>query len=156
MKNIILALFAATISVLASGQNTPARIVMKSGETLDVHHFGQLDCSGNTYTKKFTLIKGKYAGIVTEISDYRDIKKITLIGFSKSPMPSVGNEKGMINILKRNGVSVTLEEAEISLSCYGGDEKYNQLEVQIKHPLNDKIVETMVQTKDIDYILFEF
>lgn len=75
MKKAIIVMVAALFALAAQSQNTPARIVMKGGETLDVVHFGQLDCSGNRYAKKFTLIKGKYAGLVTEIKDYRDIKK---------------------------------------------------------------------------------
>ena len=78
-----------------------------------------------------------------------------LQGFTKPPVASVGNEKGTITFTRKDGVTVTLDNAELLLSCYGAGDKYNQIKVQLINPLTDKLIETTVDVKDIKMINFK-
>lgn len=150
---LVLFLFC-TISL--SSQNTqPALIKLKDGKTVDVYHFGQLECNKSRYFDSFIMLKGRYENIPSEIKDYKTISKMILIGFDDPPVASIGNEKSRITVYKRNGVVVELVEAELELSCYGADEKYNQIKVQILNPLTEKVVERTIDVKDIDSIIFK-
>jgi hypothetical protein len=153
MKYLFIILFSFSIFTLKA--ETPADIHLKSGKTIHAHHFGQLTCNGTRYFKNFIMIKGKYEGVVSEIKEYHDIKRIDLLDFEEPPLSTGENERGKISIEKKNGISFILDDAEITLSCYGVDEKYNQLQVQIINPVTEKPTETTIDTQDIDYILFK-
>lgn len=142
------------ISVSAQ-ENVPAIIKLKDGKTVDVHHFGQLECNKTRYFDSYIMLKGRYENIPTEIKDYNTISKMVMIDFEDPPVASVGNETSRITVYKRNGVVVDLVEAELQLSCYGADEKYNQIKVQILNPLTEKVVERTIDMKDIDSIVFK-
>ncbi len=144
-----------TISLSAQNNNVPAVIKLKDGKTVDVHHFGQLVCNKTRYFDSYIMLKGRYENIPTEIKDYKTISKMVMIDFEDAPVASVGNEKSRITVYKRNGVVVDLVEAELQLSCYGADEKYNQIKVQILNPLTEQVVERTIDTKDIDSIIFK-
>ena len=111
---------------------------LKDGSSIDALHFGQDKCGKETYGDNYIIIRGKYLGNVTEIKQYHDIEKIVLEGYSKDPVASIGNEKGTVRIFKKNGVAVTLEEAEIAMSCYGTGDKYNTVVVTLLNPLNNR------------------
>ncbi len=139
-----------------SSQNTqPAVIKLKDGKTVDVYHFGQLECNKSRYFDSYIMLKGRYENIPTEMKDYRTVSKMILIDFNDPPVASIGNQKSRITVYKRNGVVVDLVEAELQLSCYGADEKYNQIKVQILNPLTEKVVERAIDVKDIDSIIFK-
>jgi hypothetical protein len=149
---IAIVLFAS--ATLFAQKNIPCSIIFKEGETIMAHHFGQKDCNGNVYYTGYIMLKGKYMSQVTEIKEYTGIKRLDLIDFDKDPASSVGNQKGKIVVHKKNGISVTLEEAELILSCMGSDEMYNQIKVQVVNPLTDKIFEQAVDVKHIKSIVF--
>jgi hypothetical protein len=157
MKPVTLTLILfAFLTFSLSGQNlVPALIKLKDGGHVDVYHFGQLECNKTRYFDSYIMLKGRYENIPTEIKDYNTISKMVLIGFEDPPVASVGNEKARITVYKRNGVIVDLVEAELFLSCYGVDEKYNQIKVQIMNPLTEKIVERTINVRDIDSIIFK-
>ena len=67
----------------------------------------------------------------------------------------MGNEKGVLRISKKDGVSVTLEEAELVMSCYAPGDKYNELVVQIFNPLTNQAAERSVETRNIQSIIFK-
>ncbi len=155
MRRLVVLLAFAMIAFGAKSQDlTPARILLKNGETIQAHHFGQLHCSGTDYFKSFILIKGMYLKNVTEIDDYSKISRIDLINFTKPAVTTGENEKGTIIITKKDGVEVTLNDADISLSCYGVGDKKNQIKVQTINPLTEEVVETSIDTKDIQTIFF--
>jgi len=157
MKPVSLTLIVfALFSFSLSGQKTtPAIIKLKDGSNVDVYHFGQLECNKTRYFDSYIMLKGRYENIPTEIKDYSTISKMVLIDFEDPPVASVGNEKSRITVYKRNGVIVELVEAELYLSCYGVDEKYNQIKVQIMNPLTEKVVERTIDMRDIDSIIFK-
>ena len=157
MKPIALTLILfAFLTISLSGQKTvPALIKLKDGNNVDVYHFGQLDCNKTRYFDSYIMLKGRYENIPTEIKDYSNVSKMVLIDFDDPPVASIGNEKSMITVYKRNGVVVDLVEAELFLSCYGVDEKYNQIKVQILNPLTEKVVERTINMRDIDSIIFK-
>ena len=150
-----LVLFVFFAISLSAQKKVPAIIKLKDGKTVDVHHFGQLECNKTRYFDSFIMLKGRYENIPTEIKDYKTISKMVMIDFEDPPVASVGNEKSRITVYKRNGVVVDLVEAELQLSCYGADEKYNQIKVQILNPLTEKVVERTIDMKDIDSIIFK-
>ena len=152
---LILVLFVFFTISLSAQKNVPALIKLKDGKSVNVHHFGQLDCNKTRYFDSYIMLKGRYENIPTEIKDYKTISKMVMIDFEDPPVASVGNEKSRITVYKRNGVVVDLVEAELQLSCYGADEKYNQIKVQILNPLTEKIVERTIDMKDIDSIIFK-
>ncbi|MCG8702145.1 MAG: hypothetical protein MI922_29090 [Bacteroidales bacterium] len=151
---VVIAVFAA-FSGIAQEVKTPVIVYLKSGESIDCIHFGQLKCGTNIYQENYIILKGKFMGSVTEIKDYNTIEKIILEGYKKAPIASVGNEKAVIRIFKKNGVSVSLEEAEIALSCYGPGDLYNQIVVQIYNPLTEKSIEKAIDTRSIQSIIFK-
>jgi hypothetical protein len=131
-----------------------ATIRLKDGKTIAVHHFGKLVCESNRYTETYTILRGKYSGSHTEISDYKDISKLILNGFTKPPVASVGNQKGSITVIRKDGVSVPLEEAELAMSCFGPADRYNEIHVQIINPLTEKPVDMAIETRNIESITF--
>lgn len=145
-----------TLALKSQDKNTPVEITLKSGETIDALNFGKLRCGSDVYaTNNYTLVRGKYKGIFTEIKDYSEIEKIVPIGYTKEPMPSVGNQKGTLKIYKKNGVVVELDDAELVPSCFSVGDKYNQITVEIMNPLTDKPVDQTVAVKDIQAIIFK-
>lgn len=158
MKKTVLLLICLSFGILkltAQNNLTPCKIVLKNGTSINAYHFGQKDCSSKSYFEKYILIKGKYEGQVTEIKNYNDIAKIELRDFTEDPIVTGENETGDIAIYKTNGVAVTLKDASISLACYGLNELKNQLRVQMQNPINNSIFDKPIDTKDINYILFE-
>jgi hypothetical protein len=145
------------LSLIGKAQKTetPVLINLKNGESIDAVHFGQLKCGTDSYSNDYILIRGKYMDSVTEIKDYSDIEKIVLEGYKDGPVASVGNEKGTLRIFKKNGVSVTLTEAEITMSCYGVGDLYNTVIVQIMNPLTNLVVEQTIETRNIQSFIFK-
>ncbi len=152
-------LFAALLiiapSINAQQNLQAATIILKDGTTLEIHHFGQLQCGKDVYSDDYILVRGKFMDAVTEIKDYKDIEKIVLVDYSKAPVATVGNEKGTLKIIKKNGVSATLTEAEVTMSCYGPGDKYNVLVVQIINPLTNAPSEQPIETREIQSIIFK-
>jgi hypothetical protein len=101
------------------------------------------------------IIRGKFMGAVTEIKDFKEFEKIVLQGYKAAPVASVGNEKGTLIIHKKDGVSVTLEDAELVMSCYGHGDMYNVIVVQIFNPLTNQASEQAVKTQNIQSIVFK-
>ncbi len=157
MKPAILSVvFLAFFFCSVSGQdNVPVLIKLKDGSTVDAYHFGQLECNKSKFFDSYIMLRGRYQDIPTEIKDYKNISKIVLIGFEAPPVSSIGNEKSRITVYKRNGVVVDMVEAELFISCFDADEKYNRIKVQIINPLTDKIVESTIDVKDIDSVVFK-
>lgn len=156
MKTMLFCFFLSLFVLnKTTAQDIPVTIKLNDGQTIEAKHFGQLDCSGTLFFDNYILIKGKYNDMVTELKDYSKVSKIEFIGFEKKPTPTGGNEKGQIVVTRKNGVRVALENANISLSCYGVEEQYNQLQVQTINPLTDETVETKVNVKDIQEIVFK-
>jgi len=154
MKTPLLCLFLI-IFVATSGQTSKkATIHLKDGKKIDVSHFAKLFCESNRYAPTYTILRGKYSGSHTEISDYNDISKLILSGFTESPVASKGNQKGTITVVKRSGVSVILDEAELTMSCFGPGDRYNEIHVQIINPLTEKAVDVAVEMKNIESIVF--
>ncbi len=155
MKFITAVLTVFFLSLTCIQAQTPAVITLKDGKTIDIHHFGQLNCNGARYQRSYIIVKGDYNGVSTELKDYSKIASMELQGFTKPPVASVGNEKGKVTFTRRDGVTVTLDNAELLLSCYGAGDKYNQIKVQLVNPLTDKIIESTVDVKDIKMINFK-
>lgn len=155
MKTLICCLIL-TFAVTSSRGQSPvkATLQMKDGKTVNVHHFGKLFCESNRSTPTHTILRGKYSGSHTEIDDYKDISKLTLSGFTAAPVASIGNQKATITVLKKNGVSVILEEAELVMSCFGPKDRYNEIHVQIMNPLTDKPVDMAVEINKIASVSF--
>ena len=145
------------IMLVANAQrtDTPATILLKDGKTIEAAHFGQDKCGTDNYSNDYVLIRGKYMNTLTEIRDYTDIEKIVFIGYKENPVASIGNEKGKVQITKKNGVSVTLDDAEVSMSCYGVGDMYNTLVVKIINPLTNLAAEQVIETKDIQSVIFK-
>jgi hypothetical protein len=154
---LLLTILAITSMITAQAQTTkqPALITMKSGETIDAIHFGQLKCGKEIYSDNYVIIRGKYMDAVTEIKDYKDIEKIVLEGYKKEPVNSIGNEQGILHITKKNGVSATLTDAEIAMSCYAPGDRYNEVVVQIFNPLTDQPAEKALEVRNIQSIIFK-
>jgi hypothetical protein len=152
---LTLVLFVFFAISLYSQDTQPAIIKLKDGKTVDVYHFGQLECNKSRYFDSYIMLKGRYENIPTEMKDYKTVSKMILVGFDDPPVASVGNEKASITVYKRNGIIVELVDAELQLSCYGADEKYNQIKVQILNPLTEEVVERKIDVKDIDSIIFK-
>ncbi len=152
---VILILLTVVTSLSAQQKNQAAVITLKNGTTLDVYHFGQLQCGKDVYSNDYIITRGKFMDAVTEIKDYKEIEKIILEGYTKEPVTTIGNEKGSLIIFKKDGRSVTLTEAELAMSCYAPGDKYNELVVQIINPITDKPSEQAVKTKDIQSIVFK-
>jgi hypothetical protein len=156
MKNrIFVSILVSLLMFSAMGQNAvKATIRLKDGKNIEVVHFGKLKCESNPYAATFTILRGKYNGGYTEINDYKDISKLVLSGFTASPAPSVGNQKASITAIKKSGVSVPLDDAELVMSCYGPSDRYNEIHVQIINPLTEQKVDLAVEIKNIESITF--
>jgi hypothetical protein len=155
-KTIILCMLVL-VSLIGKAQNkeTPALINLKNGQSIDAIHFGQIRCGTDTYSNDYILIRGKFMDSVSEIKDYSDIEKIVPEGYKEAPVASVGNEKGTIRIFKKNGVSVSLTDAEITMSCYGVGDLYNTIVIKIMNPLTNQAVEQTIETRNIQSIVFK-
>jgi len=156
MKKVTLFALLLSAAVTATFGQSPvkATIRLKDGKIVEVHHFGKLKCESNSYAATFTILKGKYNGSPTEISDYKDISKLVLSGFTAAPAASVGNQKGKITAIKKSGVSVLLDEAELVMSCFGPSDRYNEIHVQIINPLTEQKTDMAIEVKNIDSIAF--
>jgi hypothetical protein len=143
------------ISISAQQKDIPVQINLKDGTSLDAKHFGKLKCGKNSYSENFIYVRGKYQGSVTEIKDYSKIEKIVLEGFNAEPVSSVGNEKAVVRVYRKSGVSIALDEAEIFMTCYAAGDKYNQIVVQFINPVTDEAQEKEISTKDIQSVIFK-
>jgi len=145
-----------SVLVIASRAQNPVKAVihLKTGKTIEVYHFGKLACESNRFNETFTILRGKYSDSHTEISDYKDVSKLILSNFNAPPVASTGNQKGKITVIKKSGVSVPLEEAELAMSCFGPADKYNEIHVQIINPLTEKAVDLAVEMRNIESITF--
>ena len=143
----------ATATAFGQG-NVEAIIKLKDGKSLDVYHFGKLNCESNQYAKTFTILRGKFYGSPTEINDFSDISQLVLSGFTDPPIASSGNQKGTITAIKKDGVKVELDDAELVMSCYGPGDKFNQIRVQILNPLTQSPVDLSVEIRSIETITF--
>ncbi|MBN1951127.1 MAG: hypothetical protein JW801_07975 [Bacteroidales bacterium] len=156
IKILLTSLILAWATVSFSQNDKQACVInMKSGETLDAIHFGQLKCGAKTMSSNYIIVRGKFMDSPTEIKEYRDIEKIVPEGYEDAPVASIGNEKGVVKITKRNGVVVTLTDAEIVMSCYGTGDLYNQIVVQILNPLTNQPAEKTIETRNIQSIIFK-
>jgi hypothetical protein len=155
-KPFIVLLGVILFSFLASGQkNVPVTITLKDGSRIEIYHFGKLVCESNQYAETFTHVRGKYSQSPTEISNYDDISQLILEGFTDPPMRAAGNQKGIITVVRKDGIKAQLEEAELVMSCYGAGELFNQIKVQILNPLTGKPAEQTIEIKDIVSISFK-
>jgi hypothetical protein len=75
-------------------------------------------------------------------------------GFTDGPVASRGNQKGSVTVVKKNGTTVPLEEAELVMSCFNAADRYNEIHVQIMNPLTDKLVDLSVEMRQIESITF--
>jgi hypothetical protein len=156
MKKILFlfALLSATATAVFCQSPVKATIRLKDGKTIEVHHFGKLKCESNNYASTYTILRGTYNGSHTEIDDYKDVSKLVLSGFTASPAASVGNQKGKITAIKKSGVSVPLEEAELVMSCFGPSDRYNEIRVQIINPLTEQKTDMAIEVRNIESISF--
>lgn len=156
MKKMFLFTLLFSISAIFTFGQSPvkATIKLKDGKIIEAYHFGKLKCESNVYASTFTILKGKFHDSHTEISDYKDISKLELSGFTASPAPSVGNQKGKITAVKKDGVRVDLEDAELMMSCFNPSDRYNEVHVQMVNPLTNKKTDVAIAIKDIVSITF--
>lgn len=156
MRKLFLATTLLLCALFTTNGQSPvkATIRLKDGKTIDAYHFGKLKCESNAYASNFTILKGKFHGNHTEIKDYKDISKLVFNGFTASPVPSVGNQKAVISVIKKNGVTVQLEEAELVMSCFNPADRYNEIHVQVINPLTGQMADVAVEMKNIDSITF--
>lgn len=155
--NLFLTAIGLAFAFMAGAQRTdvPVTINLKDGKTIEAAHFGQDKCGTDNYSNDYVLIRGMYMNTLTEIKEYRDIEKIVLIGYKEKPVASVGNEKGKVQITKKNGVSVTLDDAEVIMSCYGVGDMYNTIVVKIINPLTNQSAEQVIETRNISSVVFK-
>jgi hypothetical protein len=155
MKTFTLSILLFGIFCLSSGQSpVKATIRLKNGKVIDVRHFGKLKCESNQYAATYTILRGKFSGSHTEISDYKGIDKLILSDFTDPPVSSKGNQKGKITVIKKGGVNVPLDAAELVMSCFGPSDRYNEIHVQILNPLTDKLIDMAVEMNQIESISF--
>lgn len=131
----------------------PVQIIMTDESMLEATHFGHLTCNGRKDEKSFIYTKGKYNNVFTEITDYDEFLKLEFEDFSEEPNKT-GSEKGIIVAVKANGTRVKLNSAELKVSCFGNDSKYNQIKVQTIDPITENVVEVTVDLKDIKEVIF--
>jgi hypothetical protein len=157
MKKLLVVLLGISLfSFMVSGQkNVPATIKLLDGALIEVYHFGKLVCESNQMAETYTHVRGKYSQSPTEISNFDDIKQLILEGFTDPPMRAAGNQKGLITVIRKDGIKATLEEAELVMSCYGSGELFNQIKVQILNPLTGKPAEQTIETKEIATVTFK-
>jgi hypothetical protein len=154
MKAFLLFLLLVSFAYTFGQSPVKATIQLKDGKTVAVYHFGKLNCESNRNSPTYTILRGMYSGSHTEISDYKDISKLILKGFDSPPVASKGNKKGSITVIKKNGVTVPLEEAELAMSCFGPSDRYNEIHVQIINPLTEKTVDKAIEIRNIESISF--
>ena len=154
MKTTLILMIMLMASVTFGQSPVKATIHLRDGKMVNAVHFGKLNCESNQYSPTFTILRGKYNGNHTEVNDYKDISKLVLTGFTSPPVASVGNQKGSIMVIKKSGVSVSLEEAELVMSCFGPADKYNEIHVQIINPLTEKAVDMAIDMNKIESINF--
>jgi len=156
MKTFTLTILLLTGIVTLSHAQSPvkATIHLKNGKVIDARHFGKMKCESNQYANTFTMLRGQFSGSHTEISDYKGIEKLILSNFTEPPVSSKGNQKGKITVVKKGGVNVVLDEAELVMSCFGPSDRYNEIHVQIINPLTDKLVDMAVEINQIESINF--
>jgi hypothetical protein len=147
-------LFAGIITSSSGQSPVKASIHLKNGKVIEAHHFGKMKCESNQYAGTYTILRGLYSGSHTEISDYKDIDKLILSGFTDPPVSSKGNQKAKITVVKRGGINVVLDEAELVMSCFGPSDRYNEIHVQILNPLTNKLVDMAVEMNQIESISF--
>ncbi len=152
--SIFLIIYALTASAAFSQAAVKATIRLKNGKTVEAHHFGKLVCESNRTAFNFTILRGKFHDTHTEISDYKDIAKLSFAGFTAAPAPSVGNQKGTITVLKKNGVNVALEQAELVMSCFSPADRYNEIHVQVINPLTDEKTDVAIEMRNIESVTF--
>lgn len=151
---VLFTLLLAATGVLAQDK-VPAVIKLKDGNTIEVYHFGKLYCESNRTAYTYTILRGKYYDSPTEISDYSDVAQLVLTGFTEPPAASVGNQKGNITAIRKDGVKAELQDADLSLSCFAAGDKYNQIRVQIINPLTREAQDLVVEMRNIDTITFQ-
>jgi hypothetical protein len=153
---LILGLFLSYLSGTAqyNQKKYPVMVSLKDGSSIEAVHFGQLKCGTDSWIDNSIILRGNIRNNHTEMDDWNKVAKLVLEGFNQEPVSTVGNEKASIRVFKKNGVAVTLEEAELVMSCYGVGDKYNQIVVQTINPLTDELEETSIDIKDIQSINF--
>jgi len=155
MKRYTLTLAFLVAAASLFGQNSVKAVIsLKDGKKVDVVHFGKLTCESNRFASTSTTLKGKYSGIFTEINDYSSVSKLLFSGFTAGPVASRGNQKGSVTVVKKNGTTVPLDEAELIMSCFNPADRYNEIHVQIMNPLTDKLVDLTVEMRQIESITF--
>lgn len=154
-KLLMLTALFSVIFIYATGQSpVKATIKLKDGKTIEASHFGKLKCESNAYASTYTILKGKFHGTHTEINNYKDISRLEISGFTAAPAPSIGNQKGTITVVKKDGVTVLLEDAELVMSCYNPSDRYNEIHVQIVNPLTNQKADVAIAMRDIVSITF--
>lgn len=154
-KAIIIVMLLLAGSITFGQGNVGAVIRLKDGSSIDVHHFGRLECESNPYANTYTILRGKYYDSHTEIKDYSDISQLILAGFNDPPVASTGNQKATITAIKKDGVKVVLEDAELVMSCFGPNDKHNMIRVQIINPLTNEAVDLAIEMRNIELITFK-
>ncbi len=154
LQLILSLIFVISLAWVNAQSPVKAVIKLKDGKTVEAYHFGKLKCESNSYASTFTILKGKFHGSFTEINNYKDISRLELSGFTAAPVPSVGNQKATITVIKKDGVTATLEEAEFVMSCYNPSDKYNEVHVQLVNPLTNQKTNLAIPMKDIVSISF--
>ncbi len=154
-KAIIIGIMLFTGVVTFGQSKVGAVIKLKDGSSIDVYHFGKLECESNPYANTYTILRGKYYNSHTEIKDYSDISQLIPSGFTQAPISSSGNQKATITAIKKDGVKVVLEDAELVMSCFGPDDKHNMIRVQIMNPLTNEAVDLPIEMRNIESITFK-
>ncbi|MBN1157983.1 MAG: hypothetical protein JXA61_01270 [Bacteroidales bacterium] len=155
IKTIITGMLILSATAALGQGKVSAVINLKDGNTIDVYHFGRLMCESNRYAETYTLLRGKYFNSPTEINDYSDISQLLFSGFTDPPAASVGNQKGTITAVRKDGVRVALDDAELVMSCFGPGDKYNQIRVQVLNPLTQEAVDRIVEMQQIESVVFK-
>jgi hypothetical protein len=57
-------------------------------------------------------------------------------------------------VVKKSGVNVVLDEAELVMSCFGPSDRYNEIHVQILNPLTNKLVDMALEMNQIESVSF--
>jgi len=148
-------MLAWAVSIFGQNNKQPVVIILKDGTSYDAVHFGQLKCGKETYGENYIIARGKYMDSPTAIKDYREIEKVVLEGYTDAPAASVGNQKGTLRFTKKNGATVVLNDAELTMSCYAPGDLYNELVVQVLNPLTNKISEQSIEVRNIQSIIFK-
>jgi hypothetical protein len=156
MKQLFICLLLLSVTATIALCQSPVKVTirLKDGKTIEAHHFGKLVCESNRTAYNFTILRGKFHDTHTEISDYKDISKLLFTGFTAAPAPSVGNQKGNITAVKKSGISVELDNAELVMSCFSPADRYNEIHVQVINPLTDEKTDVAVEMRKIESITF--